>query len=331
MVKLIDKAYMVEIANKVNNWGKWGENDQIGTLNYVTPERVKEAAGLIKRGKVFALGMNFDDKGPQTGKWGRVNPIHTMLYCGTDALMGSDDTPEVASGVYCADDYITMPVQCATHWDAVGHIFYKDFETGKMYMWNGYDPRNVDCVRGVTLCGIEHTRDKMVGRGVLLDIPRFRDVDYLLPGEGITGEELQAVADKQGVEIKPGDFVLIRTGDLGRRLKEKNWGTFNSGDAPGVEFESIVWMHDKEIAAVGMDTWGCEVRPNRTSDELKWLFQPWHWVCIPVCGLTMGEMFVLDELADDCARDGIYEFFFAAPPICITHGTGSPLNPQVIK
>lgn len=329
MEQLVDKKHLMEIADRVNNWGKWGDKDEIGTLNYVTPECVKEAGNLIKKGKVFGLGMNFDTNGPQTGKWGRVNPVHTMIYSGTDALLGSCEAVE--SGVYCADDYIMMPVQCATHWDALGHIFYKNLDTGELFMWNGYDPRNVDCIRGVTLCGIEKMRNKMVGRGVLLDIPRFRGVDFLLPGESITGEEMEACAKAQGVEIKSGDFLLVRTGDLGRRLREKDWGTFNSGDAPGVSFESIVWLHDKEVAAIATDTWGVEVRPNRTADSLKWVFQPWHWVCIPVCGLTMGEMFMLDELADDCAEDGRYEFFFTAPPICITNGTGSPLNPQVVK
>jgi kynurenine formamidase len=325
MMNGIDKAKMAKTAARVKNWGKWGPNDEIGTLNYVTAGNIIEAAALIKRGKVFSLGIELNGNGPQTGKWGRVNPVHTMLYTGTDALCGVHDQNN--TGVYCADDYIMMPVQCATHWDALGHIFYKDLETNKIYMYNGYDPKNVNAIDGVSICGIQKTKDKMVGRGVLLDIARFRNVPYMQPGEGITSEELDACAKAQKVEVKKGDFVLIRTGDLGRRLKEGEWGTFNSGDAPGVEFETIIWMHDKEIAAVATDTWGVEVRPNRAD----WCFQPWHWVCIPMAGLTMGEIFMLDELADDCAADGRYEFFFVAPPLAITNATGSPLNPQAIK
>ncbi|MHB1315403.1 MAG: cyclase family protein [Christensenellales bacterium] len=321
----IDKKKMKEMAAKVSNWGRWGKNDEIGTLNHVTSENIVEAGSLIRKGKVFSLGLDLNSNGPQTGKWSRVNPIHTMIFSGTDAVCGVYDKEE--TGIYCADDYITMPIQCATHWDALGHVFYKDTDTNELFMYNGYDPRNVSSLRGLTLCGIEKTRDKMVGRGILLDIARFRNVDFMLPGEGITAEELDACAKAQNTEIKKGDFLLIRTGDLGRRLKEGEWGTFNSGDAPGVEFETIEWMHKKEIAAVATDTWGVEVRPNKAD----WCFQPWHWLCIPIAGLTMGEMFVLDELANDCAKDGCYEFFFAAPPLAITNATGSPLNPQAIK
>ncbi|MDR1536184.1 MAG: cyclase family protein [Planctomycetota bacterium] len=320
---MVDGRYMREMAAKVKNWGKWGDDDEIGTLNYVQPDDIVNAATLIRRGKVFSLGMNFDFHGPQSGIRGRVNPVHTMSFTGTDALCGAQDDIKI----HFADDYLTMPLQCATHWDALGHIFYKDPDTGKLYMYNGYSPAKVTALAGCTVCGIEKTRDKMVGRGVLLDIPRFRRVDFLHPDEGIDGDEMEACAKAQGIEVRVGDFLLVRTGDLGRRLREGDWGTFDAKDAPGVEFESIEWLVERKVAAIAMDTWGCEVQPNRSVEFV----QPWHWLCIPMAGLTMGEMFKLDELADDCAADGRYEFFFAAPPLAITHGTGSPLNPQAIK
>lgn len=321
----IDASAMKNMAEKVKVWGKWGPNDEIGTLNYVSADDIINAASLIKKGKVFALGMNFDMNGPQKGTRGRVNPVHTMSWTGTDAMTGAQD--KYKAGVYFADDYITMPIQCATHWDALGHIFYKDLDTGEMFMYNGYSPANVDAVSGCTICGIEKMRNKMVGRGVLLDMARYKNVPYMNPGDGISPEDLEACAKAQGVEVRKGDFLLIRTGDIGRRMREGNWGTFDASDAPGVEFETIEWLHDKEIAAIATDTWGCEVRPNRSKE----FGQPWHWLCIPMAGLTMGEMFVMDELAEDCASDGRYEFFFAAPPLAITYATGSPLNPQAIK
>ena len=112
-----------------------------------------------------------------------------------------------------------------------------------------------------------------------------------------------------------------------RCLKEKNWGTYAGGHAPGVRFENCYWCQEKEIAAICSDTWGVEVRPNETKE----VNQPWHWVVIPAMGLTMGEMFYVKELAEDCDADGIYEFFFCGSPLIITGGTGSPLNPQAIK
>jgi len=99
------------------------------------------------------------------------------------------------------------------------------------------------------------------------------------------------------------------------------------GDAPGVKFENCYWCQDKQVAAICTDTWGVEVRPNETTEAN----QPWHWVVIPAMGLCMGEIFYLKELAEDCAEDGVYEFFFCGPPLIITGGTGSPINPQAIK
>ena len=105
------------------------------------------------------------------------------------------------------------------------------------------------------------------------------------------------------------------------------WGGYAGGDAPGVKFENCYWCQEKEIAAICTDTWGVEVRPNETTEAN----QPWHWVVIPAMGLCMGEIFYLKELAEDCENDGIYEFFFCGPPLIITGGTGSPINPQAIK
>ncbi|HVX92014.1 MAG TPA: cyclase family protein [Xanthobacteraceae bacterium] len=275
----VGKQAIAEATEKLKNWGRWGADDQIGTLNHIRPEDIVKAASLIRKGKVFALGIPLDRNGPQTGLFGgRWNPIHTMLATGTDAVAGRQD---VVPNIRYADDAINMPVQCATHWDSLGHIFYEE----KMY--NGHDARLVDS-NGLGKLGIEHSRDKMVGRG---------------------------------------DFVIVRTGQLERCLKERNWGGYAGGDAPGVKFENCYWCQEKEIAAICSDTWGVEVRPNETKEAN----QPWHWVVIPAMGLTMGEMFYLKELAEDCEADGRYEFFFCGPPLVITGGTGSPINPQAIK
>ena len=160
----VGKQAIAEATEKLKNWGRWGNDDQIGTLNHITPEDIVRAAGLIRNGKVFALGIPLDRNGPQTGLFGgRWNPIHTMLATGTDAVAGRQDK---VPNIRYADDAINLPVQCATHWDALGHIFYED----KMY--NGFDAREVDC-NGLGKLGIEHAKNKMVGRGVLLDIARF--------------------------------------------------------------------------------------------------------------------------------------------------------------
>jgi kynurenine formamidase len=314
----VGKAAIYEAAEKLSNWGRWGEDDQIGTLNHVGPGEIVAASKLVRKGKVFAMGIPLNQQGPQSGLFGgRWNPIHTMLATGTDAVAGRFDE---TNKLRFSDDAINMPVQAATHWDSLGHIFLDD----KMY--NGHHARRVDG-GGVHVLGIEHTRARMVGRGVLLDVARHKGVDWFEDGYGISNDELEATAKAQGVEIRKGDFVIVRTGQMERCLQEKKWGGYAGGDAPGVKFENCYWCQEKEIAAICTDTWGVEVRPNETTEAN----QPWHWVVIPAMGLCMGEIFYLKELAEDCDQDGIYEFFFCGPPLIITGGTGSPINPQAIK
>ncbi len=129
------------------------------------------------------------------------------------------------------------------------------------------------------------------------------------------------------MRVEQGDIVLVRTGDVGRRVKERSWGTFSAGDAAGVSFLTAPWIYDTRIAGMASDTWGLEVRPN----ELPGAFQPLHLVILVNMGLLVGEIFALDELAEDCAADGVYEFLFVAPPLPITRAVGSPINPQAIK
>jgi kynurenine formamidase len=308
-----------DAAKKVSNWGRWGADDQIGTLNNVTPADVIAAAGLVRKGKNFALGLSLKEP-IQSGLFGgRWNPIHTMLATGTDAAAGVQDGDGKAYLRY-ADDAINMPCQASTQWDALCHIFIDD----KMY--NGYDAKLVD-VKGAKKLGIEHYRDKMVGRGVLLDIARWKGVESLEDGYPITPADLDGCAAAQGVEVRKGDFVLVRTGHQERCLAAGDWTGYAGGDAPGMGFDTCFWLRDKDVAGICTDTWGCEVRPNQTTEAN----QPWHWVVIPAMGIAMGEIFYLKELAEDCAADKVYEFFFLAPPLHLPGGAGSPINPQAIK
>src|SRR3981189_3188949 len=209
----VGKAAIEEASTKLSNWGRWGKDDQIGTLNHVTPEHTPNAAKLVRPGKVFALGIPLDRNGPQTGLFGgRFNPIHQMLATGTDAIAGRQDWNKIRS----PDDTLNLCVQGATHWDALGHVFYED----KAY--NGHDAKLIDS-KGLNVLGIEHSKDKMIGRGGLVDIARFRGVPWLKHGEGISNAELDKCAQAQNVDIRHGDFVIIRTGQMERCLKGGVW------------------------------------------------------------------------------------------------------------
>jgi kynurenine formamidase len=305
------------LCARYRNWGRWGPDDELGTLNLIDADCIKAAAALVKQGKTISCALPFDGNGPQNGWGGRVNPLHFMLQDGGDISIGAQD--HLARLRY-TDDAIYMPLQCGTQWDALAHVFYDD------QMYNGYGPEHVSST-GATRNAIQKINDKVVGRGILLDIPRHRGVSWLEPGEAIHDHELAACAEAQGVEVRRGDIVLVRTGHITKVRAEGHWGTYSAGDAPGLALSSSHWLCGNDVASVATDTWGMEVRPN----ELPDIFQPLHVVLLVNAGMLIGEIFDLDPLADDCANDGVYEFMFVAPPLPFTGAVGSPINPMAIK
>jgi kynurenine formamidase len=306
-----------EAGARYRNWGKWGPDDERGTLNYITPELIVRAARLVKRGSVFSLAIPFDSSGPQIGQPRRFNPIHRMILTGPDFTTGAFTRP---GGAGFADDMVIMPLQCATQWDALSHCFLD----GRLY--NGYDA-NLVSSEGARKNGIEKICRGVVARGVLLDVPRVKDVPWLEPGYAITTEDLEAAVRAHQVEVGAGDAVLVRTGQMAQVRARGSWGDYAGGDAPGLSFHTAGWLHERQVAAIATDTWGAEVRPNELPDS----YQPLHQVLIPNMGMLMGEIFDLEELAADCARDGVHEFLFVAPPLPITRAVGSPVNPLAIK
>lgn len=302
-----------------SNWSRWGAGDERGTLNFITPEKIVEAAALVTQGRAISLQLPLDGNGPQTGAFGRVNPVHQMVATGTDHLAHRQTYSDDPLGWGFADDSLFLFLQGGTQWDALGHIF----RDGVMY--NGFKASEVDA-QGAAHGGVENM-PSVVTRGVLLDIPRVKGRAHLDPGEAIYIEDLEAACEAHGVEVGRGDLVLIRTGDMGARRDLPGWGGYSAGDAPGLSLEVASWLYEKEVAAVASDTWGLEVRPN----ELEGTFQPLHLVMLVSMGLLVGEIWQLDELAADCAKDGKYEFLFVGPPLNIPGAVGSPLNPQAIK
>jgi kynurenine formamidase len=312
---------IAEAAKAYSNWGRWGEDDVLGTLNLLDEAKRREGAALVRRGVSFSLSQRFDMTGPQKGWRRRTNPVHTMLDTGTDAALGNQGFPH---GIGGADDVIAMPLQCSTQWDGLGHIF----DHGKA--WNGRAADKVVTSDGDLVTGIEHMAPYVAGRGVLLDVARVigdDDGEPELPdGFAITAEHLAATAEAHGVSVGRGDVVLVRTGHLARARRE-GWGDYAGGSAPGLSFTTAGWLHGTEIAAIATDTWGFEVRPN----EFDNAFQPLHQVAIPNIGLLIGEMWDPNALAADCAADGVYEFWLTAAPLPITGAVGSPVNPIAVK
>lgn len=308
-------------AEAYRNWNRWGADDVLGTLNFIDDAKRAAAAATATTGRVISLAQAFDTNGPQKGWRRRTNPVHTMTDTGVEAEYKGQGFPHGFGG---ADDVIAMPLQCSTQWDGLGHIF----DHG--YAWNGRRAGDVVTSEGDLVTGVEHAASVIVSRGVLLDVGRHLrpDTGELDDGHAITVDDLEATIAAQGATsaVERGDIVLVRTGQYARTRRE-GWGEYAGGSAPGLSLTTAGWLHRTEIAAIATDTWGFEVRPNEFDAPA---FQPLHQVVIPNMGLTIGEMWNLDELADACAESGRYAFLLSAAPLPITGAVGSPINPVAI-
>jgi kynurenine formamidase len=302
----------VDLAAKVRNWGRWGPTDEIGTLNLLTPERVRAAAMLARTGRVFSLALPLSEDGPQAGTIpGRTNPSRTMLSVNRSLSKDPD-------GVRFSDDAVSMPLQCATHWDALAHVSYG----GTIY--NGFPADGTDS-HGAARCGIASVKT-LAGRGVLLDVARTLESDGLPGGHAITPDELEAAETLAGVTASPGDIVLIRTGHI-RLFLAGERDAYATGDAPGPGLAAAAWFRERDLAAVATDSIAFEVWPCERREVVFGV----HILDLVEIGLTQGQNFDLEALAVDCASDGVYEFFLDASPLPFVRGLGSPVNPVAIK
>ena len=298
-------------GERLRNWGRWGDDDERGTTNLITPERLVAAGRLVRTGKVFDLGIPFDEQGPQPGG-GRINPVHLMSETG--------DTQVFPGGFRYADDYIFMPLQGASQWDSLAHVYYDDL------LYNGFPASDVS-VKGALHDAIDKQAKGVAGRGVLLDVAACKGVDWLEAGYVITPDDLEAAAARQGgTEVGPGDILLFRTGWRRKFLREADPVAFMAGE-PGLGQACCDWLHTRDVAAVCSDNWAIEVLPGEREDVVFNV----HMILIRDMGMTLGEILDFEELAADCETDGVWEFFFVAPPLKVSKAVGSPINPLAIK
>lgn len=299
-------------------WGLFGDDDQLGCLNLLTPERVVTAAKLVRKGAVFPLNLRIDEPNPPL--FGRGAPRVHML--------------EMGEGI-ARDDYIdNFYPQASSQWDGFRHIRHP-----RDGFYNGVTNDQVIEGEGGKL-GIEHfARKGIVGRGVLLDVGRYLEstgipIDYT-SNTVVTNDTLDACAKAQGVSIQTGDILLVRTGWLEWYLNKttEEQRTTMAGDAmtqlraPGIgpadDMAEYLW--DLHVAAVAGDNPSLEAWPP--SAESGFL----HFHMLPHFGMPIGEFWYLDDLAADCASDGIYECMLTSAPLNVPGGVGSPPNALAIK
>ncbi|MCB1749937.1 MAG: cyclase family protein [Gammaproteobacteria bacterium] len=302
------------------NWGKWGPDDEVGSLNYLTPEVVIKAAGSIRSGKVFTLQCrmaNPEGDPVWPGRQGatRVSVIDEGHWVAGKGL-------DFAGGLHYADDYMTCFPQGSTQYDALGHVWYDD------QIWNGYDAKTT--IGGLSKASIEPIAERgVVGRGILLDIARWRGKDALDPAETFTHEDLMACARAQGAEIRQHDILVVRTGWIAQYYEKGEAEFFKDFVEPGLTHskELVQWFCDMEIPNLVTDTIANEV----TVDPVSGVVLPLHNALMRNLGVTLTEIAWLEDLAADCAEDGQYTFLYTAAPLKIVNGAGAPVNPVVIK
>ena len=288
----------------VNNWGKWGAGDQLGALNYVTPEVLVKAAALVKRGKVYSLSLPIrEDKVPRLS--GRHPPQH---YVRTSP-------PGYAEGSTWADD--TLVLVChgtSTHMDALCHYWKGDT------MYNGFSGGAVGPF-GAFRLGVHNVKG-IVTRGVLLDMAAFKGVDSLPGGYAITTGDLEACCRQDGVRVERGDVALVRTG-WNKTYYDRGEAGYNEAQ-PGLSWDAAVWLCERGICAIGMDNIGISARPGVESEDAEG--RNLHELFLQSAGTYLIEMMDLEPIA----RDRVYEFLFMAAPLQVVGGTGSALNPLAV-
>ena len=315
---------IIDLGEKVKNWGRWGDDDEIGTINFITNEVVKEATKCVKSGKRFSLAFPLQQQGGlQLGSMpGRVNPLRTMIQLNTPVI--GDPT------LFCtSDDVVTMGLQAATHWDGLCHA-----------SWNGkiYGGRDASAITydGASVCGIEKITS-LTSRGVLLDIASLYGLEELPGGHAISYEDCLNAEKKQGVEVRSGDILLFRTGMMAK-AKQGDVVAYGSGTQienspmpgfPGVGLGAVEFFFDREIAAVATDTITFEVMP--WDPKVPGAILPIHCINLVMMGLTQGQNWDLEELSADCQNDGKWDFLLEASPQPFVGGIGSPVNPIAIK
>ncbi|MCW2501296.1 MAG: putative secreted metal-dependent cyclase [Frankiales bacterium] len=303
-----------------SNWGKWGPDDEVGALNYLGPEQVLAAAQLIQTGKVFTLQRLIGDPKGDPVWPGRTPAERTQILDEGDWDEGGKG-PAFPGGLHYADDKINAFLQGSTQYDGLGHVWFDG------QIWNGYDARTT--IGGLDKASVEPIAQRgVVGRAVLLDMARFRNKRTLEPAETFTHEDLLACAKAQGVELRKRDILIIRTNylQLFFDLGEKFYEGFCE---PGLVYspELVQWFADMEIPNLVTDTIANEV----TFDPNNGVALVLHNALMRNLGVTLTEIADLEKLAEDCAEDGQYAFFYAAAPLKVAKGSGSPVNPIVVK
>ena len=301
--------------DSLSNWGRWGEDDQLGTLNYITDDKTRRAASLVREGASVSCARTISyELTPDTLF---APPTHLMVESGEGWATGDKVTsrPRQASIDYFG---LIFHGYTITHIDSLAHFFWE----GKMY--NGKPAHLVSTNLGATEGSVEAAKNGITVRGVLVDVPVIRGVEWLERGDGVTPEDILAAEERCGFRVEEGDVLLVRTGQLHRRNIEGPVNPTLEG-ATACQAACLPLFHERRIAMIASDT-GNDVAPSGYSKVTS----PIHQVGIVAMGLWIMDNANLEELAQACRERNRWEFMISIGPLRISGGTGSPVNPLAI-
>jgi len=281
----------------LSNWGRWGPSDQIGTLNLITPDKRKQALKLVKEGTAVSLAHTIDkEQAPDSPR-----PLGQQMT--------------LDAGGHAMDLYtIWYHGSVITHIDSLCHYSFE----GKIY--NGYDRAKIAQGPGCPSNGIEHHKNGIMTRGILVDLPRMKNVPYLEPGTSVYASDLEAWEKFAGIKIGSGDAVFLRTGRWARRAEKGAWNV--AANAAGYHASVMPWLKQRDVALLGNDGVN-DVQPSGVEGSPR----PIHQLAIVALGLPLVDVMDLEAVAETAARLRRWEFLLTAAAVPVLGGTGFPLNP----
>lgn len=305
MARVPDEAEVLGYFKRLSNWGRWGPDDELGTLNLITPDKRRQAAGLVRHGISIGCAR------PIVKERGAVDvsnpPLHFMMQSGE-----TPGTPHVS-------DFIGMVFHgtTITHIDTLGHYFWN----GRMY--NDRPTSLITTSEGATVCSVETMKDGIVTRGVLLDIARLRGKPYLEAGEGVFPEDLEAAEAAQGVRVTEGDALLLRTG--WPKCREERGPTAMLAGRPGLHAATLPWLRERGVAVIAADA-----SEDAVPSGYEQVDRPVHAVGLQSMGLCMLDACQYEDLAPACEQRGRWECMFIVAPLRFRNATGSPTTPLAV-
>jgi kynurenine formamidase len=294
-------ADIERLHKELSNWGRWGAEDQLGALNLITPQKRAQAARLVREGISVSLARNAEESAAADNP----SPFNQKML-----MTGSEPGNQ-----WAVDEFsVSYHGFAHTHIDSLCHLIYR----GQLF--NGFPAQEVTD-RGTNRLSIHNLKHGIFTRGVLIDIPRLRGVNYLEPATAIYPEELDAWENRAGIKVASGDVVFFRTGRWALRDEKGPWSVEELG-AAGLHASCAKWIRERDVAMVGSDA-AMDVMPSGIPE----VSHPVHLLTLHAMGVHIFDNCDLEALSKTCDQLQRWEFLITASPIPVVGGTGSPLNP----